>query len=135
MLFNKRCLSNKVLNKNITQLEITMKISAKLLSIKLLKLSSSSQDPFLTQLHIFVSGPCHLLTDNFQKSSSKKQSVEVSKVLMPSLSSLVCSCGSTLLWVSSWVWIPCNVSYTLYVFNGSNSKTNFSRLMDGNSLH
>lgn len=134
MLFNKKCLLNKVLKKEIIQLMIIIKISVKSLYIKLSKLSNSFWDQFLTQLHIFVFGPCRLPTDNSQKFSLKRQSVEVLKVLMPLLLSLVCSCGSTLLWVSSWVWIPWNVSYTLYVFNGSSSKTNFSKLMDGNSL-
>lgn len=134
MLFNKKCLLNKMLTKDIIQQVIIMKISVKLLYIKLLKLLSLFWDQFLTLPHIFVYGPCHLPTDNSQKFSSKRQSVEVSKVLMQLLLSLVCSCGSTLLWVLSWVWTLCNVSYTPYVFNGLSSKTNFSKLMDGNSL-
>ena len=134
MLFNKKCLLNKMLVKYIIKLVIIMKISVKLLYIKLLKLLSSFWGQSLTLPHIFVSGPCHLLTDNSQKFSLKRQSVVVLKVLMQLLLSLVCSCGSTLLWVSSWVWIPCNVSYMPYVFNGSSSKTNFSKLMDGNLL-
>ena len=134
MLFNKKCLLNKMLVKDILQLVIIMKTLVKSLYIKLSKLSSSFWDPSLTLPHIFVFGPYHLPTVNSQKSFLKRQSVEVLKVLMQLLLSLVCSCGSTLLWVLSWVWTLWNVSCTPYVFNGLSSKTNFSKLMDGNSL-
>jgi len=134
MLFNKKCLLNQMLVKDSIQQVIIMKTSVKSLYIKLLKPSNSFWDPSLTLPHIFVFGPCHLLTDNSRKFSSKRQLVEVLKVLMQLLLSLVCSYGSTLLWVLSWVWILWNVSYTPYVFNGLSSKTNFSKQMDGNSL-
>jgi hypothetical protein len=108
---------------------VIMMILVKSLSIRLLKPSNLSWDLSPIPPHISVFGLFHLLTLNWLKSFLKKHS-EVDLLKEVSLESLLDGLyGSILLWQLLCVWTWWNVSSMLFVYNGSNFRTNFTKLM------